>query len=65
LLSFVSVLGVVLSNSMAVFTTAELTVGKPRHQQPTRLNPKRTDSSDEPIQGAEIWRTLPRTVEDQ
>src|SRR5215471_7387807 len=25
---------------------------------PIRLNPKRTDSSDEPIQGAEIWRTL-------
>jgi hypothetical protein len=32
---------------------------------PTWLNPKRTDSSDEPIQDAEIWRTLTRTVEDQ
>jgi hypothetical protein len=32
---------------------------------PIRRNPKRKDSSDEPIQGAEIWRTLTRTVEDQ
>jgi hypothetical protein len=32
---------------------------------PIRLNPERTDSSDKLIEGAEIWRTLARTVKDQ
>src|ERR1700730_8083670 len=32
---------------------------------PLRPNPKRTESSDQAIQDAEIWRTPARAIEDQ